>query len=100
MTALDSRLGLPPPPPVTQNGFFRPTGMTRNTRYLDAALAQVRHSGGPVKPEDVERLSRSLLDHINVLGRYESPSRNRFGRDDCGRSGALTIPMTWRRDGH
>ena len=42
----------------------------RNTRYLDAALAQVRGSDVPVKPEDVERLSPLLLDHINVLGRY------------------------------
>jgi TnpA family transposase len=42
-----------------------------NTRYLDAALAQVRASGMPVKPEDVERLSPLLLDHINVLGRYD-----------------------------
>jgi hypothetical protein len=25
-----------------------------------------------------------------------SPSRNRFGRDDCGRSGAMTISMTVR----
>jgi TnpA family transposase len=42
-----------------------------NTRYLDAALAQVRASSTPVKPEDVERLSPLLLDHINVLGRYD-----------------------------
>ena len=42
-----------------------------NTRYLDAALAQVRASGVAVKPEDVERLSPLLLDHVNVLGRYE-----------------------------
>ncbi len=42
-----------------------------NTRYLDAALARVRTSGVFVKPEDVERLSPLLLDHINVLGRYE-----------------------------
>lgn len=42
-----------------------------NTRYLDAAQAQVRATGGLVKPEDVERLSPLLLDHINVLGRYE-----------------------------
>ena len=42
-----------------------------NTRYLDAALAQVRGSGIAVKPEDVERLSPLLLDHVNVLGRYE-----------------------------
>ncbi len=42
-----------------------------NTRYLDAALAQIRTSGGLVQPEDVGRLSPLLLDHINVLGRYE-----------------------------
>ena len=42
-----------------------------NTRYLDAALAQARTSGVTVKPEDVERLSPLLLDHVNVLGRYE-----------------------------
>jgi Tn3 transposase DDE domain len=42
-----------------------------NTRYLDAALAQVSTSRATVKPEDVERLSPLLLDHINVLGRYE-----------------------------
>jgi TnpA family transposase len=42
-----------------------------NTRYLDAALAQIRASGTEIKPEDVERLSPLLLDHVNVLGRYE-----------------------------
>ena len=42
-----------------------------NTRYLDAALAQIRTSSGLVQPEDVERLSPLLLGHINVLGRYE-----------------------------
>ena len=42
-----------------------------NTRYLDAALARVRASGTVVRPEDVERLSPLLLDHVNVLGRYE-----------------------------
>jgi TnpA family transposase len=42
-----------------------------NTRYLDAALAQARASGAVVKPEDEERLSPLLLDHVNVLGRYE-----------------------------
>ncbi len=42
-----------------------------NTRYLDAALAKVRTTDVAVKPEDVERLSPLLLDHINVLGRYE-----------------------------
>ena len=42
-----------------------------NTRYLDVALAQVRTSSATIKPEDVERISPLLLDHINVLGRYE-----------------------------
>ncbi len=42
-----------------------------NTRYLDAALAKVRATDVAVKPEDVQRLSPLLLDHINVLGRYE-----------------------------
>jgi Tn3 transposase DDE domain len=42
-----------------------------NTRYLDAALTQARVSGTVVKPEDEERLSPLLLDHVNVLGRYE-----------------------------
>jgi len=42
-----------------------------NTRYLDAALSRARASGVSVNPEDVERLSPLLLDHINVLGRYE-----------------------------
>jgi TnpA family transposase len=39
-----------------------------NTRYLDAALAQVHVA---VKPEDVERLSPLVLEHVNVLGRDE-----------------------------
>src|SRR5205807_3012240 len=42
-----------------------------NTRYLDAALAQVRASGISVSPEDNDRLSPLLLDHVNVLGRYD-----------------------------
>lgn len=42
-----------------------------NTRYLDAALAQLRASGMTIGPEDVERLSPLLHGHVNVLGRYE-----------------------------
>jgi hypothetical protein len=38
-------------------------------------LAQVRTSGVTVKPEDIERLSPLLLDHVNVLGRYEFASK-------------------------
>jgi TnpA family transposase len=54
-----------------------------NTRYLDAALAQLRATGEVVKPEDVERLSPLLLEHINVLGRYE------FVMKDSVRQGQL-----------
>ena len=42
-----------------------------NTRYLDAALAQVRAFSSTIKPEDIERLSSLLIDHVNVLGQYE-----------------------------
>ena len=42
-----------------------------NTRYLDAALAKVRTTDVAVKPEDVQRLAPLLLDHVNVVGRYE-----------------------------
>jgi len=31
----------------------------------------IRRFLAAVKPEDVERLSPLLLDHVNVLGRYE-----------------------------
>lgn len=42
-----------------------------NTRCLDAALAKVRATDLAVRPEDVQRLSPLVLDHANVLGRYE-----------------------------
>jgi hypothetical protein len=42
-----------------------------NTRYLDAALAQVRAFSSTIKPEDIERLSSLLIDHVNVPGRHE-----------------------------
>jgi TnpA family transposase len=40
------------------------------TRYMDAALAQLRQSGHPVRDEDVARLSPLGFRHLNVLGRY------------------------------
>jgi len=50
-----------------------------NTRYLDAALAQLRRDGYLVEDADVERLSPLIHDHINLLGRYHftNPDRNR-----------------------
>jgi len=40
------------------------------TRYLDAALAQLRREGYLVEDADIERLSPMIHDHINLLGRY------------------------------
>jgi hypothetical protein len=51
--------------------FFLRCYRKPNTRYLDAALARARASGALVNLEDVERLSPLLLDHVNVLGRYD-----------------------------
>jgi hypothetical protein len=41
-----------------------------NTRYLSAAVDQLRAQGVPVKDEDVARLSPLGHAHINFLGRY------------------------------
>jgi TnpA family transposase len=41
-----------------------------NTRYMDAALNQLRSQGFEVKPEDVARLSPLSDEQFNVLGRY------------------------------
>ena len=41
-----------------------------NTRYLDAALTQLRAGGHPVDQDDVARLSPLVHEHINLLGRY------------------------------
>ena len=41
-----------------------------NTIYMDAALAQLRAEGFPVRDGDVARLSPLGFAHINMLGRY------------------------------
>jgi hypothetical protein len=41
-----------------------------NTRYLDAAVAQLRIEGHEIKDEDLARLSPLKGRHINFLGRY------------------------------
>lgn len=41
-----------------------------NTRYLDAALTELRHRGTGVTEEEVQRLSPLGSEHINMLGRY------------------------------
>jgi hypothetical protein len=40
------------------------------TRYLDAAVAQLRAQGHQVRDEDAARLSPLKTTHLNVLGRY------------------------------
>ena len=50
-----------------------------NTRYLDAALAQLRRDGFPVEDADVERLSPLIHDHINLLGRYHFAKPDNLG---------------------
>jgi hypothetical protein len=41
-----------------------------NTRYMDAAVTQLRADGVDVHEEDVARLSPFVRHHINMLGRY------------------------------
>ncbi|MEN8655890.1 Tn3 family transposase [Streptomyces sp. 21So2-11] len=40
------------------------------TRYIDAAVAQLRAEGHDIKDEDVARLSPLRHKNLNVLGRY------------------------------
>jgi len=41
-----------------------------NTRYLDAALDQLRDTGHHVDDADVARFPPLIHQHINLLGRY------------------------------
>ncbi|WP_433382014.1 Tn3 family transposase [Streptosporangium sp. CA-115845] len=41
-----------------------------NTRYIDAAVNQLRSDSFDVQDEDVARLSPFVRHHINMLGRY------------------------------
>jgi TnpA family transposase len=41
-----------------------------NTRYMDAAVQQLREDGFDVRNEDVARLSPFVRHHVNMLGRY------------------------------
>jgi Tn3 transposase DDE domain len=41
-----------------------------NTRYMDAAVTQLREDGFEVRGEDVARLSPFVRHHIDMLGRY------------------------------
>jgi len=50
-----------------------------NTRYLDAALTQLRSGGHPAEDSDVQRLSPLVHDHINLLGRYHFTDPDSLG---------------------
>jgi hypothetical protein len=41
-----------------------------NTRYMSAALDQLRTQGHPVLDHDIARLSPLIRKHLNVQGRY------------------------------
>jgi Tn3 transposase DDE domain len=44
--------------------------MLFTTRYLDAAITELRAGGYEVRDEDAARLSPFVRHHINMLGRY------------------------------
>lgn len=43
-----------------------------NTRYMDAAVTQLRADGFEVRDESVPRLSPFVRRHVDMLGRYSS----------------------------
>ncbi|GAA0700707.1 hypothetical protein GCM10009548_87080 [Streptomyces malaysiensis subsp. malaysiensis] len=49
------------------------------TRYMDAAVNQLRADGFDVRDEDVARLSPFVRHHINMLGRYSFQLPELFG---------------------
>ncbi|AOP47929.1 Tn3 family transposase [Streptomyces lydicus] len=63
-----------------------------NTRYMDAAVNQLRGDGFDVRDEDVARLSPFVRHHINMFGRYSfqlpdlpgglRPLRDKHATDD------------------
>ncbi len=54
-----------------------------NTLYLDRIVETLRGRGVEVNPEDVERLSPLIHDHISYLGQYS------FALDEAIRAGAF-----------
>lgn len=50
-----------------------------NTRYMDAAVPQLRAEGFDVRDEDIARLFPFVRHHVNVLGRYSFQLPDRPG---------------------
>ncbi len=64
-----------PPHPDAPSTDQHPTNVTTplvlfNTRYMDAAVTQLRADGFDVRDEDLARLSPFVRHHVNMLGRY------------------------------
>jgi hypothetical protein len=79
-----------------------------NTRYMDAAVNQLRADGFDVRDEDVARLSPFVRHHINMLGRYsfqlpDLPRRPapaaRPGRHRRGMTRVLACAAGWEAYG-
>ena len=58
------------------------------TRYIDAAVAQLRAEGHEILDEDVARLSPLVHENLNVLGRYSFTASTPGA--GCGRCGTRT----------
>jgi hypothetical protein len=63
-----------------------------NTRYMDAAVTQLREDGFDVRDEDMARLSPFVRHHINMLGRYSFQLPSCPGL--CARCAIRTPPTT------
>lgn len=61
-----------------------------NTRYMDAAVTQLRADGFDARDEDLARLSPFVRQHTNMLGRYSFQLPDLPGA--CGRCADPTPP--------
>ncbi len=68
-----------------------------STRYMDAAVTQLRNDGFDVRDEDVARLSPFVRHHINMLGRYSFSPPDSPGA--CGRCATRTLRRSSRTGG-
>jgi hypothetical protein len=64
-----------------------------NTRYMDAAVAQLRADGFDVRDEDVARLSPFVRHHINMRW-AATPSSSLSCPAACARCATRTLPTT------
>jgi Tn3 transposase DDE domain-containing protein len=65
-----------------------------STRYMDAAVTQLRADGFDVRDEDLARLSPFVRHHVNMLGRYSFQLPDLPGAALAGQSVNGTDPVT------